>query len=210
MKKLPIRTLIRISIIVLAGLIAWFTKTPSDAASKAAAQTATSHEAKASDGSYTVYLQCKLVESKYNDGDSFLVQHAEGQTEFRLYYVDTPETRDKPYADHKKRVAEQGQALGGLDYHDTLTLGNKAKKFTLDLLKNNEFQIFTSHELVFDGPRQYAFVQVKYNGKVQWLHEILVKKGYARVHTRGARTPNGQSFYQHRDYLKGIKVNKEY
>ena len=46
---------------------------------------------------WKVYENATLIENKYNDGDSFHVQCAKGDVEFRIYYVDTPESAAKTY-----------------------------------------------------------------------------------------------------------------
>ena len=80
-------------------------------------------------GDYEVLTECRLVNDKYNDGDSFKIKTGDGRAlVVRIYFVDAPESRDKPYADHRKRVKEQGRYFGGLDYEEALSLGRKAKR----------------------------------------------------------------------------------
>lgn len=151
---------------------------------------------------------CHLVPNKRNDGDSFIVNHNGIEQEYRIYFVDAPESKDKPYDDHRRRVLEQGQDLGGLSYDETIVIGSDAKTFTRKLL-SRPFEIITKGELVYQGPRKYAFVRVEYEGEKRWLHEILLERGLGRLKTRGTTTPDGTSFYDHRDYLKTIVKKAE-
>ncbi len=181
------RMMIRLIVLVIAGIVGWFGKNKDG-----------SH--KANQGSnveqtenFQVLSNCKLVSNKYNDGDSFMVSHGGKQTEFRLYYADTPESKDKPYDDHQRRVRDQGKDLGGLSYKETIKLGQEASRFTQQVLKK-PFTIYTKGELVYGGPRRYAFVQVSYDGGRKWLHELLIEKGLGRMHTKGITTPDGLSY----------------
>ncbi len=195
------RMILRLVVAAIAGIAAWFSNSKRGASS---GDTAATTPVKVTSG-YQVYLSCDLVSSKYNDGDSFLVNHDGTQQEYRLYYVDTPESRDKPYADHRQRVEDQGRDLGGLSYKQALEVGKKAKEFTTKVLNQGKFEVYTKKELVYQGPRQYAFVRVDYQGKKQWLHELLVSKGLARVHTKGVETPLGQPYRQHKSYLLSLR-----
>ncbi len=203
---LPKRLLIRLVIVAVAGIFAWFNggKYSEKAKSNSATTSQTAANPSLKEGDFDVFLNCKLINHEHNDGDSFHVAHGGSQIEYRLYYVDTPESRDKPYDNHQKRVKEQGLDMGGLSYKETISLGKKAKKFTTKLLKQNDFDIYTKHELVYGGPREYAFVRLQYQGKSQWLHEILAKENLARVHTWGTATPEGQSYKKHKSYLQSL------
>ena len=202
---IPKRLVIRLVIVLIAAVFGWFGKDSLADESKTS-NTAMNERQQTveQNGEFKVYLNCELVPSKYNDGDSFLVKHGDTEQEYRLYYVDTPESKDKPYDDHRERVLDQGRDLGGLGYEQTLKIGKTAQYVTQELL-SKPFRVYTTEELVYQGPRQYAFVQVESGGKVRWLHEILIEKGLARIHTRGAATPEGESFYDHRDALRQIE-----
>lgn len=208
--RLPNRMMMRLIIAAIAGIVAWFTGNK-DSEKVTEKAPSVKHTAQKQQGEFDVYLNCSLASSKYNDGDSFLVSHGgAGKQEYRLYFVDTPESKDKPYEDHKKRVGEQGVDLGGLSYQETLKIGKAAKAFTTQVLKK-PFTIFTTHELVYGGPRKYAFVQVEYKGGARWLHELLIENGLARVHTRGAETPDGNAYQKQKKHLKNVekKARKE-
>lgn len=136
---------------------------------------------------------CTLVEDRFNDGDNVVARH---RTEdgnsltnsvFRLYFVDTPESRDKPFADHRRRVEDQGQDLGGLGYEETLALGRRAKARVPELLAQ-PFTVWTRWQEVYESERYFALIQT---ADGQWLHELLVREGLARVHTEGTDLPDG-------------------
>ena len=39
----------------------------------------------------------------------------------------------------------------------------------------------------YHDERYHAFVEVKQEGKSRWLDEILMEKGYVRIHTKPAK-----------------------
>ena len=195
--KQSTRQMTRLILVVLASIVGWITNTSK-------AKKGEGSKGEQTQEGFTLHKNCTLIESKYNDGDSFLVSH-EGKTqEYRLYYVDTPESRDKPYDDHRRRVTKQGEVLGGLSYEQTIKVGKKAKTFTKTLLKK-PFKVYTKGELVYQGPRLYAFVKVQYKGAERWLHELLVENGLARIHTKGVTTPEGVDYYQHKKALQKVE-----
>lgn len=135
---------------------------------------------------------CRVVDHDHNDGDSFEVLGPQGERlTARLYFVDTPESRDKRFRDHRQRVREQAAYFGRSDYQRGLALGRRAKAWTLTLLADQPFRVVTRRELVFGGPRVYALIEVRHEGRPRWLHELLVEQGLARIHTRGVDIPRG-------------------
>lgn len=153
---------------------------------------------------YAVLKNCTYVsDPKYNDGDSFKVKTADGRVfELRMYFVDTAESKDKPYDDYRKRVADQGKDFGGLDYQQTIKLGREAKELAVSMLKNEKFTVFTKWEAVYGGDRYYCFLQME-DG--EWWDEILIGHGLARIHTQGAATPGGSSRKAHEKRLWRIE-----
>ena len=146
-------------------------------------------------GEYRELHGCTLVAHRNNDGDSFRVKTPDGKTqEFRLYFVDAPESALKTYRNgdsNKERLRHQGEYFGKLTQKETIAVGKQAKELTARLLGSEPFSVFTSDEPVFGGPRHYAFVQVRHRGQIRWLHELLVENGLARIYTKGARMPDG-------------------
>lgn len=148
-------------------------------------------------GEYRELRGCTLVAHRNNDGDSFRVKIPGGKIqEFRLYFVDAPESALKKYRDgnsNEERLRHQGKYFGRLTQEETIAVGMQAKVLTAKLLGREPFIVYTSGELVFGGPRHFAFVQVRDRGQTRWLHGVLVENGLARIYTKGARMPDGTS-----------------
>jgi endonuclease YncB( thermonuclease family) len=160
-------------------------------------------------GGYDGFEACRLVKHGGNDGDSFHVSvPGQGREEYRLYFVDAPESAYKEYRDGEdngERLRFQGQYFGGLSRQETTGLGQVAKAWTTDLLGAGKFAVYTRGELVYGGPRMYAFVEVEYEGRKRWLHELLVEQGLARIYTKGATLPDGTSEGKEEGRLKGVE-----
>jgi endonuclease YncB( thermonuclease family) len=130
------------------------------------------------------------------------------KAEFRLYFVDTPESAFKSYAGgdtNHPRIREQAAYLGGITPEQAVETGKKAKAFALSLLASRPFDIHTGWDSPFSDNRFHAFVEVKQDGKPRWLHEILVEKGFARIHTKGGDLPDGTSSSKHKARLKELE-----
>lgn len=154
-------------------------------------------------GDYFVLHDCQYLDDKYNDGDSFKIKTTDGRVvEIRAYFVDAAESRDKPYDDHRKRVTEQGRYFGDLDYKAALKLGKEAKSYAAATLKGKDLTVYTSWEEVYTSGRYYAFVEVPGLG---WWHEALVKKGLARIHTKGSDLPDGSSWRSQKSHLGDLE-----
>ncbi|MGJ8644016.1 MAG: thermonuclease family protein [Luteolibacter sp.] len=160
-------------------------------------------------GRYDVYQGCTLVSDRGNDGDSFRVKLPEGRTEIiRLYFVDTPESAFKSYGggrNNHDRIADQAYDMGGITSEQAVEIGKKAKSFVLEHLSKSPFSIYTEWDSPFNDQRYHAFIETSYNGKKRFLHEILVEKGYARIHTKGASMPDGTSERKQEDRLFDLK-----
>lgn len=160
-------------------------------------------------GSGWTYLKdCRFITGRNSDGDSFHVKHEKGETEFRLYFVDAPESQFKTYGggeSNGKRIAEQGQYFDGLEQEDTTTVGRAGKELVKKLLSKNDFQVLTKWEDVYGPDRKYCLVVVSWEGKDVYLHELLVGSGLGRIHTRGADLPKGRGFHDQKAYLKAME-----
>ena len=168
-------------------------------------------EVRITDSKFTVLKGCRMVEQRYgNDGDSFLTKHSKGETNFRLYYVDAAESWYKKTARGSKnqleRLKDQGNYWGGLSVAQTMQLGIVAKKFVIKLLREKPFKVITKWENVYSPERKYAFVIVEWKGKPRYLHEILVAKGLARIHTKPMPLPDSTSSSRHRAHLKVMEA----
>ncbi|MDA7888090.1 hypothetical protein N9A86_01740 [Akkermansiaceae bacterium] len=164
---------------------------------------------------YDLLQECRLISGRNSDGDSFHIKHEKGENEFRLYFVDAPETEYREYGggeSNGKRIAEQGKDMGGLDRRETTRIGKEAKAFTLGLLKEGNFKVMTKWEDVVRPGREYCFVIVEWEGRECYLHELLLSHGLGRVHTWGADLPGGRGWKRQRAYLeeweKEVAANK--
>lgn len=160
-------------------------------------------------GKYDVYQGCTLASDRGNDGDSFRVKFPDGKTEFvRLYFVDTPESAFKSYGggeNNHRRIEEQAEDMGGITSEQAVEIGKKAREFTLTHLGKAPFIVQTEWDSPFNDKRYHAFIGLSYNGKTRFLHELLVEKGLARIHTKGASMPDGTSERKQEDRLLSLQ-----
>lgn len=144
------------------------------------------------------YEDCVYLESKWNDGDSFLVKLPTGQKiTARLYRVDCIETsiHDTTAA---RRLRAQRRYFGISDYGESardsiekaVELGELATAYTREAL-NEPFTLWTSHaDARGSGKRIYVFIETA-EGKS--LADQLVKAGLARAYGVSRQTPHGIS-----------------
>ena len=160
-------------------------------------------------GDYERLTGCALIEHRSNDGDSFHVRHGNDEHEFRLYFVDAPESSYKTYRggdNNGARLGHQGRYFGGLSIEQTTAIGTEAKKFTASLLKGRPFTVYTKWQPVFDSGRSYCFVELPDSATGErFLSEQLVAQGLARIYTEGAAMPGGSSKRNQEDKLKTIE-----
>ena len=160
-------------------------------------------------GKYETYAGCTLVADKGSDGDSFRVKLPDGRTEIiRLYFVDCPESAFKTYGggdNNHARINDQAADMGGITPQEAVEIGKKARDFTLTHLGKAPFTLHTEWDSPFNDKRYHGFVTLSYNGKPRFLHELLVEKGYARIHTKGAPLPDGTSQRKQEDHLRELQ-----
>lgn len=158
-----------------------------------------------SGGDWELLKNCKFVTGLNSDGDSFHIQHSNGKDEFRLYFVDTPESEYREYRNgdiNGPRLKEQGDYFGGLDREETTKLGTEGTEFTKSLLLKGDFKIVTKWEPVARDHRRHCFVIVPWGGREVYLHELMVAQGLGRIHTRGAGLPQGRGYHDQKKYLQ--------
>jgi endonuclease YncB( thermonuclease family) len=160
-------------------------------------------------GKYEVHRNCRLVEARNNDGDSFQARLPDGRVhEFRLYFVDAPESAFKRYRDgdtNHARIRDQAADLGGITPEQAVEAGKQAKSFTLDLLGSRPFTLFTAWDSPYNDKRYHAFVELAGPGDQRWLHERLVGRGLVRIHTKAADLPDGTPASRQRERLREIE-----
>lgn len=160
-------------------------------------------------GRYEVYRHCTLVEARNNDGDSFKVRLPNGkEAEFRLYFVDTPESAFKSYAGgdtNHDRIRQQAADLGGITPAQAVEIGKKGKAFTLGLLASKPFTLHTAWDSPFHDNRYHAHIEVQQDGQTRWLHQILVEKGLVRLITKPADLPDGTPAAKEKENLRNLE-----
>jgi len=160
-------------------------------------------------GRFEVYHRCTLVEARNNDGDSFKVRLPHGkEAEFRLYFVDTPESAFKSYAGgdtNHDRIRQQAADLGGITPAQAVEVGKKGKAFTLGLLASKPFTLYTEWDSPFHDNRYHAHIQVTQDGKQRWLHQILVERGLVRLITKPADLPDGTPAAREKENLRNLE-----
>jgi endonuclease YncB( thermonuclease family) len=159
-------------------------------------------------GGYEIFHNCTLAEDRTNDGDSFRILLPDGRREvFRLYYVDTPESAFKRYANgdtNHARIRDQANYFG-ISPEEAVEIGKAGKKFTHELLGAAPFTVQTKWDDPFGDHRYHAFILVSPEKKPRFLHEQLVGKGLARLKTKPAPLPDGTSVEQHRRFLESLQ-----
>ena len=160
-------------------------------------------------GRYDTYTGCTLANDRANDGDSFRINLPDGRTEMiRLYFVDCPESAFKTYGAGRSnhgRIDQQAADMGLITPQQAVEIGKKAKEFTLHHLGKAPFTLHTEWDSPFNDKRYHGFVLISYNGKPRFLHELLIEKGYARIHTKGAQLPDGTSEGRQEDNLQELQ-----
>ncbi len=160
-------------------------------------------------GRYETHRGCTLAEYRNNDGDSFKVRLPDGRVaEFRLYFVDTPESAFKTYrggGNNHARIRQQAADLGGIAPEQAVGIGKKAKSLTLGLLGRAPFTLHTEWDSPYQNERYHAFIKVKPDGKNRWLHELLVEQGLARILTKAADLPDGTPASRHKQHLRELE-----
>ena len=160
-------------------------------------------------GGYEVYRNCTLAEARNNDGDSFMVRLPSGkQAEFRLYFVDTPESAFKSYPGgdtNHRRIADQAAEMGHITPEQAVEIGKQGKRFTLDLLASRPFTLYTRWDSPFHDDRFHAHLEVRHATTTRWLDEVLIERGLARLKTKPADMPDGTSAASHLASLKHLE-----
>jgi competence protein ComEA len=134
-------------------------------------------------GKWDTLVGCRLIESGGNDGDSFYVRQGSQTFLFRLYGVDTPETRDS----YPERVKAQARHFG-ITTAQTLRAGVQADEFTHRLLAGTTFTVGTCwQDAKGDSRLRRYYATVTVNGRD--LAEQLAAAGLARVYGFMPPTP---------------------
>ncbi|GAA5482795.1 hypothetical protein [Haloferula sargassicola] len=153
---------------------------------------------------YERFDGCQWVDHRQNDGDSFRLRLPDGRVEqFRLYFVDTPESAFRQYGggrNNHQRIHEQALEMRVSD-KEVVEIGQDAKHRVEAMLKGKPLTIYTEWDDPFGDRRFHAFVEMPGGG---WLHEWLAREGLVRVHTKGAPLPDGTPESAHRRELQRL------
>lgn len=134
-------------------------------------------------GKWDTLVGCRLVESGGNDGDSFYVRQGNQTFLFRLYGVDTPETRDS----YPQRVKAQARHFG-ITTTQAIKAGVVAEEFTHKMLAGAMFTVGTCwQDAKGDSRLRRYYATVTVNGHD--LSEQLAAAGLARVYGFMPPTP---------------------
>ncbi|MFT3992202.1 MAG: thermonuclease family protein [Luteolibacter sp.] len=200
-----------IALIIIAAVFLWLRdareakKSGSGNPPPVSSQTQSPSQSPARPGAYEVYQNCRLIDHGSNDGDSFLIQLPDGRQEtFRLYYVDTPESKFRRYQNGEtnfERIRQQADELGRITPEQAVEIGQQGKHFTLDLLKSAPFTLYTVWDSPYHDQRYHAFILVRGG----YLHQLLIEKGLARIKTKPAPLPDGTSVSAEQQRLRTLE-----
>ena len=140
---------------------------------------------------------CRYVDSKDNDGDSFRVHCGDKEFGARLYFVDAPET-NLVYAE---RTREQSLHFG-ITLDETMKAGVKAKERVKELLQKAFVLRTLWASAAGRGRETRYYVLIEVDGKS--LAEILVSEGLARVKGVGHVLPSGEKSRSYVDRLTAL------
>jgi endonuclease YncB( thermonuclease family) len=147
---------------------------------------------------WSVFENAQLIDSDFNDGDSFHVRCGKTEYIFRLYFVDAPETSNE-YPD---RVSEQAQYFG-MEPKAALKLGGAAARFTAGFLARG-FTVYTRKEDARgNSERKRYFAMIKVGDR--WLSDELVSRGLARIYGMATDLPDGSPARKVRADLKVLE-----
>ncbi len=161
----------------------------------------------------TTLKDCKLVPTEWADGDSFLIQTADGaQHTIRLYGADCFEWHVTDESDARRLRAQRRyfgiSGLGGTP-QTSIEAAKGYGKAAADEITNALKSPFTVHTAFSDAmgdgkhKRIYAFVTTA-NGED--LSERLVKLGLARAFGVYRETPTGKLSKDYRGHLQDIEL----
>jgi endonuclease YncB( thermonuclease family) len=147
---------------------------------------------------------CRLIKKETHDGDSFHVRHQGKEYIFRLYYVDTPETKEM---DLTKRTTEQAR-YWKIYKKDLYLLAGLAADFTSETL-SRPFTVTTCWEDAKGNstlPRYYAVIR---DANQKDLAGLLVSNGLARIYGLPVTSPEGTSGKQVQETLKKLELEAQ-
>jgi len=145
---------------------------------------------------------CKWVEDRWNDGDSFHLLTGDANREIvaRLYFVDTPEAETA----YRDRLDEQA-AYFGISREQAVQIAHEASDFTKKRLEQ-PFTIWTRWRNALGRSslgRVYCLV-IDSNGSD--LNEALIENGLARIYGVKTHLPDARDSKAYVDHLRELEL----
>ena len=141
---------------------------------------------------------CRYVEDRYNDGDSFHVLSGTNEFIVRLYFVDAPETNLR----YPERTREQSEYFG-VTLDQTMKAGAEADKAVRGTLRE-PFGVWTRWASAAGRSKDHRYYgMVEVNGKD--LGELLVSRGLARTKGVSVSLPRGEKARAEFDKLRQLE-----
>ena len=156
-------------------------------------------------GDWELLKDCRLIDNKSNDGDSFHVRASNGEELlFRLYHVDCPESEsDSVVAD---RITKQAEHFG-ITETQSLRGGVMAKDFTKKAL-SQPFVVVTRFQKAMGRSKLQRYYAVVLVGGKTDLAEMLVRAGLARAFGQVVDAPKGKRMAGYLELEKTAKAGK--
>ena len=156
-------------------------------------------------GDWELLKDCRLIDNKSNDGDSFHVRASNGEELlFRLYHVDCPESEsDSVVAD---RITKQAEHFG-ITETQSLRGGVTAKDFTKKAL-SQPFVVVTRFQKAMGRSKLQRYYAVVLVGGKTDLAEMLVRAGLARAFGQVVDAPKGKRMAGYLELEKTAKAGK--
>lgn len=151
-------------------------------------------------GEWQKLTGCRLIESNFNDGDSFHVSHGGKEYIFRICYVDTPETR--ALKEFTERTTDQAKYFG-IKKSVLFEMAAQASGLTKQAL-SEPFTVWTDWTDAKGNsqiPRYFGIIETVQGD----LAETLVKQGLSRVYGYSPARPDGTSSARYKANLKELE-----
>jgi hypothetical protein len=150
---------------------------------------------------FLAYSNAVFVDSRANEADTVRLRVENEEHVFVLYFVDALEATGT----HPQRVSEQARWFGNVSQQTVTDTGMEAAGYVADLLKTKPFALLTRWERVPNSTRYYAMIVVETEpGNRVYLADLLLAKGYGRIH--GVTTAMPQGAKPMEDYLLEAKA----
>jgi len=156
---------------------------------------------------------CRLIVTEWADGDSFLVETADGQQmTVRLYAVDCIEKNVNDDSDARRLRAQRryfGISNAGGTPQASIELAKEHGRLATEETRKALSEPFAVHTTFADArgdgryKRIYGFITMADGGD---LGERLVNTGHARAFGVLRQTPDGQSREDYRDKLRDLEL----